>query len=991
MFCMQRQLLLVIGIMVISGSIATAGENLFPQGDFGRAEFPGQWSFDQSWMSSRYQLHGEGAGAFVRVNEPPARMDSRFDLPDGVKKLELAARARQIDFKQGDKPWDVPTIVLNFVDNAGKEISSGWPLTIKFRGGDDWKINKQTYDVPDNAAKGKVDVSYKGSGDLDIDWIKVFDPADPAKLSADAPADAKADQPARRRAKAPEPAGPTIAPPADADQVDQGIVLYEGLAGKIGRMPEGWKTRLAGKQIGQAELVKGEDGDVIMRTSELPFQASYDAWMDTSLPTRVKLKVRVTGVAGLPKDKMPNISFVHAAVGGLEAGFAGNWIAEGDTDGWVEIDREFDAPRGIVRRMRIVVACPGDRGTVDIKDVKVIGFPERLKEKPDMSAVLGPNRQRREVDPSVITGSDIDESKIKITIHVDNDHPNANDLNTGVDRNQPKKSIQSAVDDFRMQHSGFTGATKILIHPGVYRPARTITIDNLMYATRKQLLVLEGAEAGKVVITGSITEGFEPGTWELVDRQRRIYRHDWPYDWGLVNRGYYFTADIVTHRREMIALNGELMTPKILEGYNYVDKRGREYNEVGLLVSEGNPKGKPGYDYTGFLELDALEPGEFGVAERSDHDRGDSLYLRLPAGMTELDGALVEVAYLPTLLRVRDKHNFVMRNLTFKHAASWYINYFDSNAVEIGPTPLAQSKSHELNLQPQNYLIEDCVFEDNVASGLSIRSMHNFDMRRCVFRNNGGTGLGMNHVRNGILEEIESTLNNRLGHIGGQEDVPHGGAGLNMSGMDLIFRNVNSHHNYGGGLRGDVIATNVIFENCKFNHNQNRAMFHEISWGPILFKNCQMIGTRATRRGMAHGLFLLNVRDVTVDNCQIANNQGYQISVNHSTSRSTVGHFYEDGLNVPIPTSKGFRIINSTVYTELEGDAAKIIARKGASAEEYANFVESEWEGRDNRYWSTDPRAFDADGRYHNRTWTDLAGWKQATGSEEGSIWSKSQ
>ncbi len=66
-----------------------------------------------------------------------------------------------------------------------------------------------------------------------------------------------------------------------------------------------------------------------------------------------------------------------------------------------------------------------------------------------------------------------------------------------------------------------------------------------------------------------------------------------------------------------------------------------------------------------------------------------------------------------------------------------------------------------------------------------------------------------------------------------------------------------------------------------------------------------------------------------------------------------------------------------------------IVARKGASAEEYADFVREEWQGRGNRYWSTDPTPFDSDGRYHGPTWVDLEGWKQATGSEEGSTWAK--
>ncbi len=976
----------IMGLIAMLIPSATGGENFLPPGDFGTAPYPGQWEADVSWMSSRFTLYGKGAGAFLRVNEEPARLSAKFQLPAGKKKLELATRTRQISFQQGEKRWDIPTVVLNFRDANGKEISSGWKKTIKYRGGAEWKISKESYNVPNNAAQGTVEISYKGGGDFDLDWIQVYDPANPPEMKEDAAVDAEADQPAKatKASKPKKASGPVIK--AKAEQPDEGVVLYDGLTGRVGTMPIGWKT-LFGKQVGRAELVKDDDG-LYMHVTKAPFRASHDAWMDIPVPTRVMMKVRVSGTAGLPKEKMPNISFVHGAVGGLEAGYAGNWVATGDTDDWVSIDKEFEAGRGIVRRMRITVGHPGDKGTIDVKDIKVIGFPGRVGKEVDRSAILGPNTERREVDRSKITGSNIDESKIKAVIHVDKNHPKANDLNTGLERNLPKKSIQSAIDDFRIQHSGFTGETKIVIHEGVYRPIRTIEVDNFMYATRKRLLVLEGATKGKVVISGSITEGFEPKTWKLVDKSRNIYRHDWTYDWGTVNRGYYSTPNILTHRRELIALNGKLLTPKILEAYNYVDKRGREYNEVGLLVAEGKPKGKPGYTYEGFLGLDVLEPGEFGVAERSDHDHSNSIFIRLPKDVNTIDGALIEVGYTPTLLRIRDKHNMVMRNLTFKHAASWYINYFDDSAVEIGPTPVAKKKAHELKLEPRNFLIEDCVFEDNNGCGLALHDLHDFDLRCCVFQRNGINGVGI-HGRNGRINDIVTTQNNRIGHLGGEEDTPHGGAGISLFGMDMLFKNVKANNNLGGGLRGDVVATNIIFENCEFNNNQNRGMFHEISWGPILLKETQLIGNKATKKGMAFGLFLLNTRDVTLDNCIVANNEGYQISINHSTKRTTKPHFYEGGLEAPIPTSTGFRIINTTVVAGGSGDAGKIIGRKTASAKDYAVFVKEEWEGKNNKYWSPDAQPFDADGKYHNRTWTDLEGWKKATGSEKGSFWQK--
>jgi hypothetical protein len=70
-----------------------------------------------------------------------------------------------------------------------------------------------------------------------------------------------------------------------------------------------------------------------------------------------------------------------------------------------------------------------------------------------------------------------------------------------------------------------------------------------------------------------------------------------------------------------------------------------------------------------------------------------------------------------------------------------------------------------------------------------------------------------------------------------------------------------------------------VHERCQFNNNRE-GIFYEISWGPILFKDCQI------NNNERRGLFLLNVRDVTVDNTDIKDN-GRGITLYNMPGRTT--------------------------------------------------------------------------------------------------------
>ena len=513
----------------------------------------------------------------------------------------------------------------------------------------------------------------------------------------------------------------------------------------------------------------------------------------------------------------------------------------------------------------------------------------------------------------------------------------------------------------------------------VYLPAGTYLISGSLKAR-----ITDAADG-----QGGWSDGWRSGIFLVGEsRQRTVLRLK---DRCMVCRGYYTTANIITHRREPMALNGKLLTPRILEKYRYVDKKGRVYNDVGLLVGEGKPKGKPGYTYEGFAGADVLKPGEFGVAELGpgdarykghEHKHPNSLFLRLPDGVKTLEGAAVEVGFAPTLLRIRNKQSVVLRNLVFRHAASWYLNHFDTAAVDIGFDPVVAKHAYELDLNPLNYVIDRCVFEDNNGTGLQTRGMDRFAVRHCTMRNNGKEGVSLSHARNGVVEDVEVTANNRLGWLGGLDHTPHGGGGVNLSAMDVLFRRLRSHHNHGAGLGGDVIATNLIFEDCEFSHNANRGHWHKISWGPILLKRCRFVGNGNM------GFFILNTHDVTLDECVIADNARSQFGFSHSDVRESPPTF-EAALTGhgggPNQWSTGFALRNSIVVRR---DDQHMFERISASQKLYQKWVEQEYTGEGNTFWNADSTGvFDTTGRYNGREFVDFASWQKATGSDANSRW----
>jgi hypothetical protein len=595
-----------------------------------------------------------------------------------------------------------------------------------------------------------------------------------------------------------------------------------------------------------------------------------------------------------------------------------------------------------------------------------------------------PERLARQTNEKIITGASVDESKVEVTIYVDANK--GDDKATGTEPGTPVKTFEQGVARAMKQLADGRGV-RVLLQEGFYSPAKTVEIDGKGSA-KSPVLIIEGAAKGKVVISGAQAEGFEPEKWELVDAERKIYRVAWPHNWPMVNRGYYSLPQVVLHRRELLEFNGKRMEMRLLDAYSYVDKKGREYNEAGLLVKT-TPGVEGGYTFMGFQGLDKLEPGEFSVQtlgpgdqefDAKPHPYPDSVLFRLPDGVSSLKGNQVAMGMRNTLLTIRNKENLVLRNLSFRHANGYYN----------GPGGAAvQTERWGGPINSRNWLIEGCEFTENGVSGLDLFSVHDVTIRNTDVTNNGARGLHTIRVQNGRFEDMNVTGNNSRGFKLGLDWVKHVAGGWDYRLVDCLFLRVNASENHGHAFRGDVLASNLIFRDCKINRNTTSGgMMQEISFGPILVDNCEFIGNKG------HAILILNVHDMTIQNSRfIDNNRGLWMVVmpkRNTVADMDLGVGGEEGSGpniVPIPQSLN-TVVRNCVFTA--GGESGFIERsnKSGNPQQYVEWYSKQYIGENNTFWNPDRKeVFNIDPVWDPRTFTDLAGWQKATGQDADSKW----
>ncbi|MEM1028183.1 MAG: right-handed parallel beta-helix repeat-containing protein, partial [Planctomycetota bacterium] len=429
-----------------------------------------------------------------------------------------------------------------------------------------------------------------------------------------------------------------------------------------------------------------------------------------------------------------------------------------------------------------------------------------------------------------------------------------------------------------------------------------------------------------------------------------VYRKDWPHRFGLSRQTWErwgYLIDPRVARSEVVTVDGQILLPSMLERFAWVDPDGAVPLEE-TAESENQPgRWKP----LGVREPSSLLPGTFGIVEAEG-----VIYVRPDEGV-DLNAAAVEVSVRPFLLNIQDRKNVVLRNLAFKHAAT----FVDSRARAV------QIMGHQV-------LIEDCRFDEHGSKGLGIdgEKPTGITLRRCTFNGNGWQGLSVGYrLDNYILEDCESSYNNWRGHTGLQYGWD--AAGCKAFAVDgqigLAIRGHRAFANLTSGFWLDQSFTPrspVEIRDSYFIANQFGAQLYlEKLTGPITVQR-NVIWNDVGLRGI----------DGTSWDVQLRDNILYTASNGHPTI-----YLHKRGIESEYANySKHWTMKNNLLVS---GSSASPILTDDCTPEQYVEFLET-LKADGNAYFAP---AVDAAFPLPEQGWSGFSAWQTATGQDAASVW----
>lgn len=341
---------------------------------------------------------------------------------------------------------------------------------------------------------------------------------------------------------------------------------------------------------------------------------------------------------------------------------------------------------------------------------------------------------------------------------------------------------------------------RVVFAPGIYRtPANLWTIERPGSAP----LILEAAEPDTVFIRGSQARTPEldasPANWQPVDGHDDLYALDWPYQHELsygywaYRYGFPFRREAI--RSELLVINGQVMLPRELEAYDFVDPDGPF---IDLDKRAGNVPGQ--HVYQGIVDggLAVLRPGEFAVTDRPETPEPlrQQLFVRLPTGMTWADVRTVEfsggLGDVDPLLRIAFRDNVVLRNLTFEHAGGQLLH----EAVSLEDV--------------RGVRVIGCDISRNGGRGIYLRRCEDIELTDSRFNDNGQKGVAAGLVDGLLIRDCNMNFNNwrgRYGFVGWDSAAIKVGNSSNVTIVDSNFVGNDT-----GAIWFDINNTNVLVE-----------------------------------------------------------------------------------------------------------------------------------------------------------------------------------
>ncbi|MEM8493858.1 MAG: right-handed parallel beta-helix repeat-containing protein [Planctomycetota bacterium] len=536
-----------------------------------------------------------------------------------------------------------------------------------------------------------------------------------------------------------------------------------------------------------------------------------------------------------------------------------------------------------------------------------------------------------------ITGAVIDESNVQHHLRVD---PAA----SGPETFATVTEAVARASELLQRGEG----VKITVAPGTYREGQIeMWCGSWPQAAREAVLIIEGEGDAPPLITGADDWS---GDWQPVPEAEGVYRKDWPHRFGLSRQTWErwgYLIDPRVARSEVVTVDGQILLPSMLERFAWVDPDGAVPLEE-TAESENQPgRWKP----LGVREPSSLLPGAFGIVEAEG-----VIYVRPDDGVN-LNAAAVEVSVRPFLLYIQDRKNVVLRNLAFKHAAT----FVDSRARAV------RIKGHQV-------LVEDCRFDEHGSKGLGIdgEKPTGITLRRCTFNGNGWQGLSVGYrLDNYILEDCESSYNNWRGHTGLQYGWD--AAGCKAFAVDgqigLAIRGHRAFANLTSGFWLDQSFTPrspVEVSDSYFIANQFGAQLYlEKLTGPITVQR-NVIWNDVGLRGI----------DGTSWDVQLRDNVLYTASEGHPAI-----YLHKRGIESEYANySKHWTMENNLLVSS---SAASPILTDDCTPEQYVEFLET-LKADGNVYFAP---VVDAAFPLPAQGWSGFSAWQSATGQDATSVW----
>jgi hypothetical protein len=394
-------------------------------------------------------------------------------------------------------------------------------------------------------------------------------------------------------------------------------------------------------------------------------------------------------------------------------------------------------------------------------------------------------------------------------------------------------------------------------------------------------------------------------------------------------------------------------------------------------VDDEGMRGKGNWSNEGYLGPGVLKPGEFGVRELGPNERiqnygfdggadANTIFLRLPEGMASLDKTRIEIGTREKFLRVLNKNNLVWRNIVVEGFAS----YWGGTALEV----------------------------EWFWSG---RDNHDWLFEGCDFRFNGGvacawTGcapLRCGAVRSGATATTGCRAS-RATRSSKTATSPTTARAMRATACGSPCRTPSSAAAAPTATRASASATTTRATTSRLRtaaSTATRVRAASSSRSRRGRSPCAAARWRATKSRDAHH----QRQQCFAGRLPLHRERGAQVFI-EADKRNTHLLFLQAGTNVPLeyPYMKNWKVENCLFVARGEGSSIWSKIWWGGSPPAYVDWFKNEFSGRGNRYWSPDtPRPFNVSSAWDRKdwVWTDLAGWKAATGSDENSVWGPPQ